>query len=139
MQVKRYEKEEWKKISESAHIICFSETRPIGFDRIDFALLVVTDGNVPAGYITCRETDSETVYWQFGGAFPSIKGTIMSFRAYEAFVEWTKSKYRRIYTLIENTNIAMLRMAQKVGFLIIGIKNFHGSIYLEHLLEHENA
>lgn len=104
-------------------------------DRIDFALLAVTDSGSPAGYVTCRETDNETVYWQFGGAFPSIKGTVLSMRAYEDFINWTRERYSRVYTLIENTNSAMLRMAQKVGFSIIGIKNFKGQILLEHLME----
>lgn len=139
MRVERFEKEAWKKFAESAHLICFKENRPLGLDRIDFALFAITDGGVPAGYITCRETDSESLYWQFGGAFPSVKGTIMSYRAYEDFVNWTKARYKRAYTLIENTNSAMLRMAWSVGFLIVGIKNFKGQILLEHLMEFENA
>lgn len=135
MVIQRYEKEAWKKIAEEAHIICFNEKRPNGMDRIDFALLAITDRNTPAGYVTCRETDGETVYWQFGGAFPSVRGTVMSMRAYEDFVNWTRERYKRVYTLIENTNGPMLRMAQKVGFLITGIKNFQGQILLEHLME----
>lgn len=139
MRVEKFDKEAWKKISNEAHLICFKEDRPIGMDRIDFALLAVTDYGAPAGYITCRETDSETVYWAFGGAFPSVKGTIMSYRAYEDFIGWTKARYKRAYTLIENKNKVMLKMAANIGFVIMGIKNFHGEILLEHLMEFNNA
>lgn len=132
-------KEEWKKYAESAHIICFNERRESSFDRIDFALLGIGHDNRPSGYITCRETDSETLYWQFGGAFPSVKGTALSYRAYEEFLNWTKSRYKRVYTLIENTNNTMLRMAGKIGFLITGIKVFDSKILLEHLMEFKNG
>lgn len=135
MVIKRYEKEAWKVFAESAHIICFNEKRPSDMDRIDFGLLAINSANSPSGFVTCRETDFETVYWQFGGAFPGTKGTVNSMRAYEGFVSYTRERYKRIYTLIENTNSPMLRMAQKVGFLITGIKNFKGQILLEHLLE----
>lgn len=135
MRVEKIEKENWKKYSESAHLICFKENRPLGLDRIDFALLAINDLDMPCGYITCRETDSETVYWQFGGAFPSVKGTINSYRTYEDFVAWSKARYKRVYTLIKNDNKAMLRMAASVNFKIIGIKCFKNEVLLEHLIE----
>ena len=56
-----------------------------------------------------------------------------------AFVEWCKPRYKRITTLIENKNTVMLKMAMKVGFRVIGVRNFQGSILLEHLLEFSDA
>lgn len=138
MRVERFEKEAWKKFAESAHLICFKENRPLGLDRIDFALLAITDSNTPAGYVTCRETDRDSAYWQFGGAFPSIKGTALSYRAYESFLGWMMSRYLRVYTLIKNDNKPMLRMAASVNFKIVGIKLFHEEVLLEHLIERED-
>lgn len=139
MRIEKIEKDNWKKFSESAHLICFKENRAHSLDRIDFALLAINDIDIPCGYVTCRETDSETLYWAFGGAFPSVKGTINSYRCYEDFIKWTAARYKRVYTLIENTNSPMLRMAAHVGFFVVGIKNFHGQVLLEHMMEFENG
>ncbi len=135
MRVIKYEKEEWKKYSENAHLICFKENRSESMDRIDFALFGVSSSGVPCGYITCRELDSETLYWAFGGAFPSVKGTALSYRCYVDFVEYCKPNYKRILTFIENENVVMIKMAHKIGFRIFGIRNTKEQILLEHLLE----
>lgn len=135
MRVIRYEKEDWKRYSKEAHLICFKENRAQDLDRIDFALFGVGSGDVPCGYITCRELDAETLYWQFGGAFPSVKGTALSYRCYVDFAEWCRPRYKRILTFIENENVVMLKMAMKIGFRIFGIRNTKEQILLEHLLE----
>lgn len=129
---------DWHKYSEQMHAVCFNEHKPKAWDRIDF-VLVGRVGEKLGGYVTCREYDSETVYWQFGGAFPGTVGTSLSFKGYQAFVDYCKPKYKRVTTLIENTNCVMLKMAMKVGFRIVGVRVFAGSILLEHLLEFENA
>lgn len=125
---------EWKEFSEYAHKICFNEVKPSSFDRIDFAMLCVGNGR-PCAYVTCRELDPDTVYWQFGGAFPETRGTLLSWKCYEKMNEMIRGKYKRITTLIENNNIVMLKFAMKMGYRIIGVRNFKGSILLEHLLE----
>lgn len=125
---------EWEALSESAHKAVFNEVKPASFDRIDFALVCHTD-SMPMGYVTCREYDHETVYWQFGGSFPGTKGTVLSWGCYVALTAWCLDRYKRITTLIENTNTVMIKFAMKRGFRIIGIRNFGGSILLEHLLE----
>lgn len=134
IEVIKFSAHDWKQYSEDAHKIAFSAHKPREWDRIDFALLVVTDEQ-PMGYVTCREHDAHTLYWQFGGAFPGTKDTILSFRAYQAFIDFCKPRYHRIVTLIENKNTVMLKMAMKVGFNIVGIRTFKGDILLEHLLE----
>jgi hypothetical protein len=124
---------EWAKYSGHAHLIAFGKTLPPGSERIDFALLAV-HGEQAMGYVTCREQDAETVYWQFGGAFPGTKDTIRTFQGYRAFVDACRG-YKRITTLIENTNTVMLKMAMAVGFRVVGVRAYKGSILLEHLLE----
>lgn len=122
-----------EKFSEHAHLICFGKHKNKNLDRIDYALLAVEDS--PIGYMTCRELDKDTVYWQFGGAFPGTKDTIKSFRAYQAFRDWHSTRYKRVVTYIENNNFVMLKMAMKIGFLVTGIRNFKTNILLEHTLE----
>jgi RimJ/RimL family protein N-acetyltransferase len=129
---------QWSYHSEQAHAVVFGERKPATLDRIDFAL-VVREGRTLMGYLTCRELDSESVYWQYGGAFPGTRGSSMTFLGYTAYVQHCKLRYKRIGTLIENDNLAMIKMAMKVGFKIVGIRNFNGQILLEHLLEFSDA
>lgn len=126
---------EWEKMSEDAHLVVFDELRPTRMDRIDFALLALDRDDNICAYVTCRELDEESVYWQYGGSFPGSRDTIKSFQAYQAFVRFSKENYKHVGTLIENTNQVMLKMAMKVGFIITGIRNFKGSILLEHQLD----
>lgn len=134
IEVVKFSAHDWKQYSENAHMIAFNEIKSRDFDRIDFALLVVNE-NRPLGYVTCRETNAESVYWQFGGSFPGTKDTAITFRGYQVFIDWTKARYKRISTLIRNDNTVMLKMAMKVGFRIVGIKTFQDSILLDHVLE----
>lgn len=134
IQVIKYSPKDWEIYSESAHRICFHEIKPANFDRIDFALLCVSN-DVPCAYVTCREYDHETVYFQFGGAFPGTQGGMKSWKCYEKLTDFARTKYRRITTLIENTNTVMLKFAMKMGYRIIGIRNYGGSVLLEHVLE----
>ncbi len=138
MQVDILTPQQWKNHSEQAHAAVFGEIKRADLDRIDYAM-VSRDGDILTGYITCREWDAETIYWQFGGAFPGTKSTSLSFKSYTACVEYAKKRYKRVTTLIENTNPVMLKFAMKVGFKIVGIRNFRGQILLEHLLEFENV
>ena len=132
-------KETWKEhFSANAHKIAFAEIKDPEIDRIDFALIVADDDKA-MGYLTCREFDADTIYWQFGGAFPGTKDTSLSWRGYQAFVEWCRPRYKRITTLIENTNLVMLKMAMKVGFRVCGVRVFKGDILLEHVLEFTDA
>lgn len=133
--VKKISKEEWKEMSASAHLICFNEKRDPEMDRIDFALLNVR-GEEPLNYCTVRELDSESVYWQYGGAFPNTKGTGTSFYSYQRYADWCFDQgYKRITTYVQNDNLAMLKIALQVGFRIIGTRTFKGCIMVELLLE----
>lgn len=135
MFVVQLSREQWAKHSELAHLIVFNKRKPASMDRIDFALVAQKDDAL-ISYVTCREHDAETLYWQFGGAFPGTKNTSLSFQAYQMGINWCKEKgYKRVTTAVENTNIVMLKFALKVGFLIVGIRNHHGSVLVELVLE----
>lgn len=134
MRVEKLLPEDWAKLSEDAHKLAFETIKPVQSERIDYALVCV-EGTQLKGYLTAKEMDSETVYWQFGGAFPGTKGTHYTFKGYLAFVRWTKEHYKRIQTRIENTNTAMLHFAMKAGFVVVGVRYVQGSTLLELELE----
>lgn len=142
IEIDRLDPQSWAKLSENAHLISFGTHKPADWDRIDFALLSKKGGQL-LGYITCQEHNSHTVYWQFGGTFPGAIETSLSWQAYHAAVEWTRKRYKRIWTLIENDNTVMLKMAMKVGFRVMGVRTHvtkeKTTILLEHVLEFENG
>lgn len=140
MKIVKLEKEVWREhFSEDAHKICFNEFKPKELDRTDYTLFGVDDEEKPVGYVMVREMDSDTCYWQFGGVFPGTKGTIKSWKSYDACLSWTRERYKRVTMYIENTNKVMLKFAMNSGFLITGIRNFNGNILIEHLLEFKNG
>jgi len=133
----RVHKDEWKKMSYNAHLTCFGEFRDPELDRIDYALLVVDD-EAPLAYCTVREVDKATAYMQYGGAFPSLaKYKVLS--AYLLMMKHLAGNYIRGTTLIENTNLGMLKMAMKAGWLIKGLRVFDQSILLEHQINFEKV
>ena len=126
--------EQWNTLSEKAHLVTFGEIRPASKERIDFALIAVDPDETLLGYVTMHELDSETIYWQFGGAFPSMKGTIHTFACYKSALKWCQGKYKRVSTLIKNDNVTMLKFALKAGFRVTGLKYFNGNVLLEHTI-----
>ena len=132
--IEQLTREEWATLSEDAHKIAFSEIRPTSMDRVDYALLGVDDDTLqPHAYVTVRELDSESVYWQFGGA---VGGSpISTVRAYERAIDWSLDRYKRVTTLVESGNVRMLKLAMSVGFRIIGCRTFKGTVLCELLLE----
>lgn len=121
--------------SEHAHLGVFGEFHDRNLDRIDYALLCINKEDEPVAYMTCRELDSESVYWQYGGVFGPYRNSVTAFRACESFTKYHRENYKRCATYIENTNTAMLKVALKLGFKISGIRNFKNSVLVEHLLE----
>lgn len=128
---------EWHALSTNAHLAIFGEILPPTQERIDFALLAVhAETDDPLAYVTCREFSPTLLYWSYGGAFPPSKGTSLSWRAYEAMTERCgELGYKSLFTLIENTNPAMLRFASKLGYKIVGLRHVEGATMLEHLLD----
>lgn len=130
MTVIKYSQDDWVKLSEGVHLEIFNEYRSKDLNRIDFALVAFEDEKA-LGYITCKEFDSESIYIGFGGIFPDIQKTTKAFSVYCKGLEYLKDHYLRATTLIENTNIPMIKMALKAGLKITGIKNFENTILLE--------
>lgn len=140
MRVVRISPEAWAPFSERAHLICFNEAKPASLDRISFALVVEDENEMPMLYGACKEHDAESLYYQYGGAFPGTKGTIKSFRCFEAILAWAVDNgYRRVSFLVENTNEPMLKLAMRSGFLITGVRYFKGNVLLEHVKEFASA
>jgi len=133
----RYSPEEWFEYAEASHKLVFKEIRDPAMDRISFALLAY-DSVGPIGYVTCRELDSESLYWQYGGAIEGRRG-LPAVRGFDAFLEETRKQYKRITTLVENGNVSYLHLAMQKGFRIIGVRCFKGQVLVELFKEFENA
>lgn len=118
---------DWKSVSKNTHAAVFGTVRDPDVDRIDFSL-IVSINEVPLGYITGKELDSETVYWQFGG---TLRKDFRTIRAYQMCIDEMKKYYKRITTCILNTNQTMLKMAMHVGFLINGVRYHDGKVLVE--------
>lgn len=131
--IKELTKAQWKEISYNAHKATFNAESDPEKERIDFALLAIdTRHNSIIGYVTCRESDADTVYWQYGGSLPSSRASVHILKAYQLMINYCGLKYKRMTTLIENTNKAMLKMAAHVGLIITGVRTYNGKVLLEH-------
>jgi hypothetical protein len=128
--LQRYSAIEWQTVSEDVHMTVFGEIRPQEMNRIDFALVVWHV--IPLGYVTCREFDYETVYMGYGGCLQ--RNSLQNVRGYQMVLN-ELSIYKRAVTLVENTNIAMLRLAMSQGFLITGFRNHKNTNLIELTLE----
>ncbi len=121
--------------AEDSHLVVFGEFRPKSLNRIDFALLILDFEGKASGYATCRELDKETLYWQYGGAFPNYKGSIYTVQGFHKLVEWCSAHYQRVTTKVENTNITWLKFLFKGGFIPVGMHVFEGRTYIELMVE----
>lgn len=120
----------WHGLAELSHSICFGELRPESMNRHHFVVGVFVDKEI-AGYFTCLEMDAETVYIQHGGAFPNYEKTVVVLKGYQQMLAELAVNYERVWTRVENTNSAMLKLALHVGFLITGIYQFKGKTLVE--------
>jgi hypothetical protein len=134
MIVERFSREDWAGLAEATHATTFGEYIPKENLRIDFAIAGVHENQI-IGWATCRETDHETLYWQYGGSIYDNRASIHVYRAWTAMLDYCLKRYKRVHMLIENTNHAMLRLANKTGLLISGVRVFNGAILVEHGIE----
>lgn len=132
-------KHDWKQWSEQAHLVVFKEHKPVSLDRIDFTLVAEGEHSKLLGYITCREFDAKSIYWQYGGAFPGTRATSVSYEMYQKALKWCEQKYDRVMTLVENKNYPMLKMHLKAGFLIVGFRVHLGQGLVELTKEFEDG
>lgn len=108
---------------------CFKEFRPKEMNTFDFALFVESEAG-PLAYATCIELNKESVYMQHGGAFPPAEKSIKAVKAYSAIMSVIRASYSQATTRIRNTNLPMIKMALKEGFIINGIDTFKDETYL---------
>lgn len=136
MRVVKLTKEDWATLSEKAHLIAFNEHRDPISERVDFAIIVEDGYGKPMIYITARELDRESLYWQYGGAFPDTRGTGKTKECVEEVLNWCKqNNYRRVFFYTENTNVPMLKLAMNLRFRAVGIRNYKHHVLLEHFRE----
>lgn len=125
-----YSQEQWKEVGEEIHQLVFNEYKSGELARFDFAMVVWEEEN-PIAYMTCRETDSESIYIGYGGVFPESRNVSKSVRSTGFLLETLQGTYKRANMLVENSNIAMIKMAFKFGFKVVGVANYRGSILLD--------
>jgi hypothetical protein len=136
VKVHKVHKDDWASGAAATHLVVFGESSKPEMDRIDFALVVESEHEIPLQYASCRELSADSLFLQYGGSFPGTKGTISSLRCFEELLTWARDAgYKRISFLVENTNLAMLKLALTTGFLITGVRNHKGAILLEHVKE----
>lgn len=130
MRVERIDREKWDIIAEDAHLSCFSEFRPKGFNRFNYAIMAIDKDERPCAYATILELDQETAHMQHGGAFPNVRGTIISTKAYHHLIQYLRQNYKVATTYIKNTNISMLKLAMSAGFIAVGLDCHGEDMYL---------
>ena len=131
LEVKKLTSGKWAEICSDAHLVGFNHARDPKLDRIDYALLVVDELQNICGWLTAREFDSETVYWQYGAGTPESRNGPKVVETYSVLVEDAFKKYKRICTLVENENVKYLKLAMHFGFRIIGTRLFESKVYVE--------
>lgn len=126
---------DWKHLSENAHMAGFQEVKDREKERIDYALLAIhEEANSVAAYVTCKELDSENLYFQYGASVGDYRGSHIAGDSWCSFLEWTSHRYKRVSMLIENDNDKMLKMAFRSGLRVYGIRFFKKWILLEHAI-----
>lgn len=129
MRVERVEPSEWNKLAEQAHLICFKELRPARLNTFDYALVCCDDKEI-FSYATIIEMDADTAYMQHGGAMPNCLGTTKVLKTYKALIDTLKANYKRISTRIQNTNVAMIKLALSQGLIVVGCDCYPDGVFL---------
>ena len=131
--IKKISPQDWAAgFSNNVHVTVFGKYRPGYMDRISYALLLIdTEKDAPIGYLTARELDNESVYWQYGGGIKPHFQPAIVLTGYKRLIAWHSDRYKRITTYVKNDNIEYLRIALKCGFRVIGTRTFKGEILLE--------
>jgi hypothetical protein len=123
--------EKWRNnFSDMAHEVCFGTSERSRIDAIDFAVLGFV-GQDLGGYITCKIMDSESLYIQHGGAFPTFLKSVYVVPGYLMWIDMCMKDYKRISTKVKADNVAMIKLAFKAGFCIVGTTIFKNELYVE--------
>lgn len=130
MEVVRLTPDKWATLSKNANMAVFGEIVDPGLEKIDCAYLIL-DKDSPVAFTSIQERDRESAYIQYGGTMPQHRGKGFGKEFFTMILDEVFKTYKRVGMLVENTNIPMLRLGMSSGFVIIGMRNFKGSILLE--------
>lgn len=128
--VQQLSPDQWGALSEKMHLVVFDKLRPKELERISFALIAECNEQL-GGYITCKEMDSETLYIQYGGAFPNFSKSHYVLGGYLEMIKWCTQNYARVWTRIENKNVPMIKLALQAGFIVTGTSLMKNNLYVE--------
>lgn len=119
---------DWHPFASSCHELVFGEFRRADVNRFDFAIVTKVDDRF-FGYMTCKETDESTLYISYGGVFPDERG-IKTLPVMKEVISRMSSEYLQIDTMVENVNVAILKLYLQLGFLVVGTSTLKGATYL---------
>jgi len=131
--LRRLTLDEFKSLSEDAHMVVFNQVRPRHKNTFDFALVVEDESGTPLSYATCIDFDSDSVYMQHGGAFPSAAKNVKTVRSYHTMINHLRENYKRASTIINAQNLPMIKLAWSAGFVIHGADVMTDGVWL-HLM-----
>lgn len=131
--VKRIGSYLWKEMmAKDAHELVFGETRSLDLDKCTHAYLCIDSKDEIAGYVTTIDMDSETLYWQHGGAMPEKRGTVLTISGMSKVLNACKEfGYKRVWFRVKNDNLPMLKLGLALGFKVIGTRFFENEIFVE--------
>lgn len=136
--VKRYSRDEWAAVSETAYLATFGHARSDATLRYDFALLVVREkDDAPVAYVIASENSADILQWRFGGSFAAFRSHPYTLEGLKTLVEWHRGRYKTILTLIKNDNLPSLKIHMAAGFRIFGVHHFKDETFCELVLSLE--
>lgn len=133
IEIVKVTKNEWDKMSEKTIEYSFGETAwGSDMNRVSYAILAQDSASlVPYGFATIIEIDAQTAYIQHGGTFPSTLGSAIGGRGFFKIIEYLRNRYYHVQMRVRNTNISMLKLALKAGFITCGTHmDKLGTLYL---------
>jgi hypothetical protein len=125
LEVRHFTNEEFKPLAESAHMIAFAESRSPDDNTYDFALLTVeSETERPVLYATFFEQDSKFLYIQTGGVLPVGEDAPRARQSFSVMLEWCAERYEDCSLQVNNTNIAMQKLALNLDFVVNGVSHW---------------
>lgn len=135
IEIKKIAGKAWaSELSEAAHTAVFGTLKPKEKERVDYAWLALYN-NRPICYVTVIELDSETAYWQYGGAFPWALRSAKIAGIVDILLRRQAEISRRVGIRVKNDNFPMLKLALSRGLKPIGIRSFGNETFLEMMRE----
>jgi len=122
-----------EKYAKNAHISVFEEGYNPDEHSCDFALLVSKDDTL-ISYSTIKNLTPENVCMEYGGSFPTHRGSTHVLQTFLVMLDYLKQKGKKeVYYVTTNENYPMLKFGLFAGFKITGMTlSKKGKLLLEH-------